>query len=310
MLGLKGGSLDAGVSITSALKALSFGLCASTFSLTTWSHGVSLDAATPSANVLDLPELDDLAARRAAVQVEEEVLDYRSLIREVDRLRSDPNQVRAEDSLRRLEREVKGKLFQFSDTVRVKRNALISRDMAFFFEPIPGQNVILEIKNKDKNIYAKVEEHDFVTAKVRCVELGDDFLFVMEEIVDISPFDGSADFLNYNQWMTKMTEDRKGRLFLEYKDHLSSEVNQHKSQLGYVTGVMLSLSRDRRSGEFVMQMKTDDGQTAHVKCHRSYLQVLRDIQKNSRLSMAVLLENADAKHNYFFKRGCLIKLRD
>lgn len=287
----------------SFLSALLF-----TFGFLSWGGLVCASERLPAASVLE-PAEAELSEKQQASE-DEEVLDYRALIREVERLRSDTNQVRAEDNKKRLEQEVVGKLFQLSDTVKVKRNVLISQDMAFFFEPISGQDVILSIMPKHKHVYAGIEEHDFVTARARCLELGERFLFKMEEIVEISPFDGAADFLNYNDWIQAVAADREGRLYLEYKDHLSSEVNQNKGQLGFVTGIMLSLTRDRRSGLFVMKMKTDDGQFAHIKCHRSYLQVLRDLQTNSRVSMAVRLETADAKNNYYFRRGCLIKLRD
>ena len=272
-------------------------------------------SALPSANVVDLPDFTDSVATSSTVEVQkpklgrEELLSYRALMAEVYKIRQNPNQIRSEYDLEVLAKEVVGKTFLFEDTVKVKRNALVSRDMGFWFEPHPDVDVLLLLKSDNYKEFAGIEEFDYLTAKVTCLELSDVHRFEMISVEEIAPFDAGANFVDFTKMIKDLDFAREGKTYFEYKAHVEAQVDQFRHQLGHVTGEVIRLFR-KKNGQYAMSMKVGEDHIATVNCHPGYLDVLLNVQPKAKMSMAVIFEKADLREGFFFNRGCLIRLRE
>ena len=270
-------------------------------------------SALPSANVVDLPDFSGPVATSSTMEVlekapiDEDIFSYRALMADVYKIRQNPNQIRSEYDLEILAKEVVGKTFLFKDTVMVKRNALVSRDMGFWFEPYPDVDVLLLLKSKNYKEFAGIEEFDFLTAKVTCLELGDVHRFEMISAEDIAPFDAGAKFVDFSKMIKDLDFAREGKTYFEYKAHVEAQVDQFRHQLGHVTGEVIELFR-KKNGHFALSMKAGDDHVATVNCHPGFLDVLLNVQPKSKISMAVIFERADLREGFFFNRGCLIRL--
>lgn len=268
--------------------------------------------ALPSANVVDLP--DDQPVTRTQIEVprakrqRESFLDYRVLMSEIHKIRQNPNQIAAEHDLEMLAKEVTGKKFLFRDTVTVKRNALVSRDMGFWFEPYPNIDVLLLLKPKNRKEFAGVNEFDYLTAKVVCKELGQVHRFEMISVEKVEPFDASADFINFSKMILDLDLVRKNKTYSEFKNHVGAQVDRYHHRLGYVTGEVLSVDR-QKNGYYAVSMLVGEHK-AKIECHPGYIDILSSVRPKAKISMAVIFDKANLREGFFFKRGCLIRLRE
>jgi hypothetical protein len=237
------------------------------------------------------------------------MLDYTVLMEEIYKIRQNPNQIRSEYDLEILAKEVVGKTFLFKDTVKVKRNALVSRDMGFWFEPHPEVDVLLLLKPKNYKEFSGISEFDFLTAKVKCLQIGDVHRFEMVSVLDVGPFDPGAKFLDFRKLIRELHAAREGKPYIEYKSFIETQVDVNKNKLGHITGEVVELFR-KKDGRYAVSMVVDENHKAVVECHPGYLDVLLNVQSKAKISMAVIFEGADLREGYSFKRGCLIQLRE
>ena len=279
----------------------------------------SLVASTgiPSANIVDLPVPKDLQAEVANAKLqsvaqavsEESLLDYRALMKEIHLLRQDLNQVRGEYQLELIAKEVVGKTFLLDDTIHVKRTAVVSNEIGLWFEPKPGVEVFLQMKSEQRKEFAYLSEYDFIRAKAICKAIGKQCRFELVSLEKTEPFDPQAEFVDFNKWIATLEAQRKGKTFFAYRDYMAQQSDHQRHRLGYVTGKFQSLTKNNK-GQVTMTLLVQENILAKVECHPHYLEVLMNLQPESRVSMAVVLQRADTREGFFFNRGCLIRLKD
>jgi hypothetical protein len=280
---------------------------------------LALEASTvPSANIIDLPLTPDFAEEvsqeqgKASAQIfnnEEQLLDYRAMLKEIHKLRQDPNQIRGEYQLELLAKEVVGKTFLFQDTIRVKRNTLVSGEMGLWFEPYEKAEVFLNMNYTHHKEFAALSEFDFIIAKAICKEIGKQCRFDLISLEKVEPFDPQTDFIDFTAWIAELEAARKDKTFFEYKSYLSNQADLKHQHLGYITGQLQTLTKNRE-GKFIMTILTNEKLSVQVECHPSYLEVLMNVQPLSNISMAVTFEKADTREGFFFSRGCMVRLKD
>lgn len=244
-------------------------------------------------------------AKQEAVQT----IDYKAFFNEVQQMRSTSNKLRTEYEIQLLSEDAKSHLFLFKDTVKIKRNALVSNEMGCWFEPKPGIEVFARFPEQLKTEFFKVEEYDFITCLAKLVEFRNKMIFEVTEMISVEPFDASADFVEYNTEIDQLKKMFDELLYFKYKDKLSEFALAKQGKLGIITGKMISLERDSNTNQVVMMMDYGD-LPIEIICHSQYLEVLLDLKYNSRISMAVVFSNADARKGYRFERGCMVQLRD
>lgn len=239
----------------------------------------------------------------------EKVIEYTAFINEISRLRKSSNKLRAEYDIKQLSDQAMNQVFLFRDTVRVKRNVLVSGEIGCWFEPMKDFEVFLKFPEDMIEDFINLEEHDYVTCYSRLVDYKGRMIFLVEKLIAIEPFDPTAEFLEYNQKVDDF-EKMKGELeYFKYKDALHQFSVLNEGRLGIMTGKMISLTRDSNTNEVVMKM--DYGELpVEIICHPDYLEVLLDLRFNSRISMAVILKSIDPRKGYRFSRGCMVQLRE
>lgn len=239
----------------------------------------------------------------------EKVIDYTAFINEISRSRKSSNKLRAEYDIKQLSDQAMNQLFIFRDTVRVKRNVLVSGEMGCWFEPMKDFEVFLKFPEDLMEDFIRLQSHDYFTCYARLVDFRGRMIFNVEKLVAIEPFDPTAEFLEYNQKIDEFEKLKEELAYFKYKDALHQFSVLNEGRLGIVTGRMLSLTRDSNSNEVVMKMDYG-GLPIEIICHPDYLEVLLDLRYNSRISMAVILSSIDPRKGYRFNRGCMVQLRD
>lgn len=240
---------------------------------------------------------------------EEEVklLSYSALIEELHRLRQNPNQLRGAFDREILDEQFRGKPFLFRDTVKVKTDSLVASRNGLWFEPRPGLDVFVSVGPELEREFKAVREDDYITCRVICDNIGERSLFTASTIDRIEPFDPGAKFFDYTSFIGEQIKLRDSMAYFEYKAQLKRRADDLEGDLGHITGEMLVL-RQSKGGQYVMEMKMDEGTRVHIECHPAYLEILLDLEKQSRVSMAVLLDRVEVREGFFFRRGCMIRL--
>lgn len=276
----------------------------------------SLIAVAMGADDLPVFNPDDLVGNQVEIAPKpekeaepEKVIQYRAYINEISRLRQSSNKLRAEYDVKQLSEQAMNQLFLFQDTVRVKRNVLVSGEMGCWFEPMKDFEVFLKFPEGMVEDFINLQENDYVTCYSRLVDYRGRMIFMVEKLIAIEPFDPTANFLEFNQKIDEFEKLKEDIPYFKYKDALHDFFIVNEGRLGIMTGKMISLTRDPNTNEVIMKM--DYGELPiEIVCHSDYLDVLLDLRFNSRISMAVILESIDPRKGFRFSRGCMVQLRD
>lgn len=243
---------------------------------------------------LDLTELDGKQV------VAEEIYDYQTLVAEMNEIKSQKNQVRANLEIVELAKQVKGKKFLVKDTLIVKRDALVSRDYVLWFEPYEGIEMKLMINERYKDEFEKISELDFITAYARMINIDNIITMQYIQLKNIQPFNPEANFLDFNLLLSNIVKKKKDKKIINVSRMLYELRKKTSHHIGQVTGKIIKMKYEK-SKYFLYT--TVAGFNVKIDCLVRYAGVLADIEIGQEVSMAVYFKRFSPDGQLHFARG-------
>jgi hypothetical protein len=236
------------------------------------------------------------------------LLDANGLMKEIKAVKSMPNLLKSTRELKYLKESISKSKFYFQQTISVKRDSLISGDRVLWFK-LPGHKTEIKLifDKLQKNSFELINEHDFITAIVKYHNIGEYVEFKFERLVNIEPFNPKATMKNFHKEIDKFKLLKTKFKYTDFKEQLKVYSYKNKKTLGYLSGIVTSIKAKEK--EVYMEMTIND-YTAIIKCHPQYTKILADLDMNSKITMAALLDEVNEKRQAFFSRGCLTEWVD
>ena len=238
----------------------------------------------------------------------EKLISYIAFMNEVDKINKSSNRLRVEGDIALLSESSKNRTFILRDTIRFKRNALVSGELGCWFVTKSGVEVFGVFPKELKAEFMRVQEYDYITCYAKLLSYSGKITFQITKLLEVEPFDPAADFIEMNQEIDRIHDLKESLPFFKFKDELSTFNFESEGRLAIVTGKMLNIVRDPNNNDVILNMSYGEW-PIKIVCHPDHLDVLEDLKTNSRISMSVIYESVDSRKGYRFIRGCMVQLR-
>lgn len=238
----------------------------------------------------------------------EKLISYIAFMNEVDKINKSSNRLRVEGDIALLSESSKDRTFILRDTIRFKRNALVSGELGCWFVTKSGVEVFGIFPKELKSEFMRVQEYDYITCYAKLISYTGKLTFQITKLLEVEPFDPTADFIEMNKEIDRIHDLKESLPFFKFKDELSKLNFESEGKLAIVTGQMMNIVRDPNNNDVILNMSYGEW-PIKIVCHPDHLDVLEDLKTNSRISMSVIYESVDSRKGYRFIRGCMVQLR-